>query len=104
MPARYRLLMHCPFCRGDVETDFDRSSWRLVHLCQADECPWTNGPLPFFVVDDEIYRYLPTVIVGTLDKAASMGLQQAMRGATRWSDSEVELMASFVSRQNRCKY
>ncbi len=80
MPSRYRLLMRCPFCSGDVETDFDRTTWRLVHICRNDGCPWPQGPLPVFVVDDEIYRYLPTVIVGTLDKAASMGLQQAMRG------------------------
>ena len=31
-------------------------------------------------MDDEIYRFLPTVIVGTLDKAASIGMQAAMRG------------------------
>jgi superfamily II DNA or RNA helicase len=31
-------------------------------------------------VDEEVYRFLPTIVVGTLDKAALIGLQQAMRG------------------------
>ncbi|MCS7050985.1 MAG: helicase-related protein [Thermomicrobium sp.] len=40
-----------------------------------------NGDaLPIYVVDEEIYRFLPTVVVGTLDKAASIALQASMRG------------------------
>jgi hypothetical protein len=31
-------------------------------------------------VDDELYRFLPTIVVGTLDKAASIALQPSMRG------------------------
>src|SRR5690606_27567443 len=48
--------------------------------CTNASCPWGNGPLPIYVVDQEVFRFLPTVVVGTLDKAASIGLQQAMRG------------------------
>ena len=36
--------------------------------------------LPFHIVDDEIYRFLPSVVVGTLDKAASVAIQAAQRG------------------------
>ncbi len=81
MPARYQVLLTCPFCGGlSIEMAFDRLTWRLEHRCMDAECPWPERALPFFIVDDEIYRFLPTVVVGTLDKAASIALQAAMRG------------------------
>src|SRR5690606_34031404 len=48
--------------------------------CTNDACVWPERAIPFFIVDDEIYRFLPTVVVGTLDKAASIALQASMRG------------------------
>jgi|HubBroStandDraft_2_1064218.scaffolds.fasta_scaffold02228_3 hypothetical protein len=81
MPSRYRVLLHCPFCLGrDIHMNFDEATWRLIHECINPDCPWPDKALPFYVVDEEIYRFLPTVVVGTLDKAASVALQAAMRG------------------------
>jgi hypothetical protein len=81
MPGRYQVLRLCPFCkRPGIQMRLDRRLWRLNHECPHDDCPWPEGGLPFYIVDDEIYRFLPTVIVGTLDKAASVGMQAAMRG------------------------
>lgn len=81
MPGRYQVLRLCPFCkRPGIQMRLDRRLWRLNHECPHDDCPWPERGLPFYVVDDEIYRFLPTVIVGTLDKAASVGMQAAMRG------------------------
>jgi hypothetical protein len=81
MPARYRVLIRCPFCRStDLRMEFDQQRWVLNHVCDAEGCPWRGRPLPFRIVDDEIYRFLPTVVLGTLDKAASVSLQAAMRG------------------------
>ena len=81
MPERYRVLQRCPFCRSEaLEMAFERSLWTLEHRCGAPGCPWPERALPFYVVDDEIYRFLPTVVVGTLDKAASIAIQASMRG------------------------
>ncbi|MGE3674178.1 MAG: helicase-related protein [Polyangiaceae bacterium] len=81
MAAQFRVLERCPFCRSsDLRMAFDRKTWMLQHQCQNKACEWSSPGLPFFVVDEEIYRFLPTVIVGTLDKAASIALQAAMRG------------------------
>ena len=80
MPGRYKVLLHCPFCGADVDVQFDRERWALDHVCAAADCPWGGRPLPFRVVDEEIYRSLPTVVLGTLDKAASVSMQAAMRG------------------------
>lgn len=80
-PVKYQVLLRCPFChRDDIEMRFDRRYWRLGHQCLNGACPWPERYLPFYVVDEEVYRFLPTVVLGTLDKAASIGLQAAMRG------------------------
>jgi hypothetical protein len=81
MPAKAQVLEFCPFCRKhSIEMAFHRESWCLEHRCTAQDCPWPHRALPVLVVDDEIYRFLPTVVVGTLDKAANIALQASMRG------------------------
>jgi hypothetical protein len=82
VPESHRVLLHCPFCFSEqLDMDFDRRSWRLEHRCVNPHCPWTLAKgLPFHIVDDEIYRFLPSVVVGTLDKAASVAIQAAQRG------------------------
>ncbi len=81
MPARYRVLLRCPFCGStDLQMRFDTRRWTLDHVCRDSGCSWGGKPLPFRIVDDEIYRSLPTVVLGTLDKAASIAMQAAMRG------------------------
>jgi hypothetical protein len=76
-----KVVEQCPFCRHEIVTvRFDQVLWRLEHRCGNAACTWRDGPLPLYVVDHEIYRFLPTVIVGTLDKAASIARQAAMRG------------------------
>jgi hypothetical protein len=82
VPKNHRVLLHCPFCFSDqLELGFDRRTWRLEHRCTSSGCPWTlQKALPFHIVDDEIYRFLPSVVVGTLDKAASVAIQAAQRG------------------------
>jgi hypothetical protein len=80
-PGHYQVLLACPFCRRkDIRMRMDRRAWRLAHECPHDDCPWPERALPFYIVDDEIYRFLPTVVVGTLDKAANISMQAAMRG------------------------
>ena len=81
MPNRYRVLLRCPFCgSNEIQMRFDDRRWTLDHVCGNTGCRWGGKPLPFRIVDDEIYRSLPTVVLGTLDKAASIAMQAAMRG------------------------
>jgi hypothetical protein len=77
----YLLLDRCPFCRRrTVGTEFDRVLWRLDHICSNASCPTAGQPLPIHVIDDEIWRFLPTIVIGTLDKAANISRQTGMRG------------------------
>jgi hypothetical protein len=81
MPGRYQVLLRCPFCTSPgLQMRFDPNRWALDHVCSAPDCPWGTQPLPMRIVDEEIYRSLPTVVLGTLDKAASVSMQAAMRG------------------------
>lgn len=81
MPRGYKVLLRCPFCASEeLRMEFELQDWRLNHVCDAADCPWPGTALPFFVVDDEIFRFLPTTVVGTLDKAASIATQASMRG------------------------
>lgn len=84
MPKAFKVLLRCPFCRSEeIEMVFNRRFWRLEHRCARSDgqCFWPKGEaLPFYIVDEEIYRILPTVVVGTLDKAATISMQAAMRG------------------------
>jgi hypothetical protein len=63
------LVSNCPACHGmgTVHIQPDRTAERIRHVCS--QC---STELPIYVSDDEIYRYLPTVIVGTIDKMASI--------------------------------
>ena len=79
--GKYQILIHCPFCATpNLEILFNEAKWALEHNCTNPSCPRGRQPLPFFVVDDEIYRWLPTVVLGTLDKAANVSRQASMRG------------------------
>lgn len=79
--AAFKRLQKCPFCGSrEIKMEFDRDLWRLDHVCENEDCSWPEKALPFHVVDEEIYRFLPTIVVGTLDKAAGIGMQGAMRG------------------------
>jgi len=81
MQNPFKLLDACPFCRQrSVTTGFNRALWRLDHRCENSSCPVAGEPLPIHVVDDEIWRVLPTIVIGTLDKAANIARQTGMRG------------------------
>ena len=80
-PKRFRMLQRCPFCGNtELKMKFDTGSWMLQHRCGVTGCMWPEKALPFYIVDEELFRFLPTVVVGTLDKAALIGWQQAMHG------------------------
>ncbi|MCS0495586.1 helicase-related protein [Ancylobacter sp. MQZ15Z-1] len=81
MENPFKLLDACPFCRErSVTTSFDRALWRLDHRCGNASCPMAGEALPIHVVDDEIWRFLPTIVIGTLDKAANISRHTGMRG------------------------
>ena len=79
---KYRKLAECPNpgCadRG-VSMKFDKRMMSLQHICP--KC----GVLPVFIVDHELYRYLPSIVVGTVDKMAVFGLQRRFANLMGWT-------------------
>ena len=81
---RIKVVSDCPACGGigQVQVNVDEEALRLRHICQS-----CDSQLPLYVTDEEIYRYLPTFLVGTIDKMATLGYQPRFArlwGATEW--------------------
>ena len=72
MNEYYRFIDTCPCCGEKmVNVRFNREQWKLEHICDNPNCSTTV--LPLMIVDSEIYRYLPSVVVSTIDKMAMLG-------------------------------
>ena len=72
----YLLVEKCPFCREKgVQINYLKESHRLAHVC--NKCK--EKALPIYIVDNEIYRCLPSVIISTIDKYALIGYQRNLR-------------------------
>lgn len=74
-----RIIDICPFCgKQTVHLKFDEDTYRLVHYCDNAACE-SKGVLPIYMVDYEIYRYLPSAIISTVDKLAILGNNPSFR-------------------------
>lgn len=86
-----KIIPSCPVCGDDVKiraTD----DLRLAHYCTNDQsnCDYqqrsrqfdseyqifARDELPIHIVDNELYRYAPTMIVGTIDKITAVGYER----------------------------
>jgi hypothetical protein len=76
---KWKRVAKCPSCHTrTVRVDFDRTKAQVKHVCSNPSCEFRDGVIPIYVVDNEIYRYLPAVMVGTIDKLAGLGNQRKM--------------------------
>ncbi|MEQ9367627.1 MAG: helicase-related protein [Coleofasciculus chthonoplastes F3-SA18-01] len=80
----YRMVMRCPYCGSeDVHTFIDAQTKELRHRCGFLDKPLPEGAcgreIPLYIVDEDIYSRLPTLLVGTLDKIANITFRPASR-------------------------
>jgi Lhr-like helicase len=101
---RWNKLPECPFCMSQtVLRRFKHKGGMLGHACcKLDRCEWnvwhSGGPwepLPFLIVDQDIYAYAPSILLGTVDKLALIGQSPqtirrvlGMFGAAPWIHEE----------------
>ncbi len=71
-----KRIFQCPFCSAPTRLEYNQSLRLIEHHCTQSNCPGGKQRLPVYIVDDDLYRYLPTVIVSTVDKMASLGQNQ----------------------------
>lgn len=91
---RFQFITDCPYCgkRGSVHMKCDIDRVRMLHCCKDPAC-WSNtesstddrgegigGEVGIYVSDEECYRYLPTVLVGTVDKLAVIAHNERFAG------------------------
>jgi hypothetical protein len=74
--AHLQLFHSCPFCAEPVKLGYEPQLRLVQHLCASAACPGGGERLPVYVVDWDVYRYLPTVVVSTVDKLAQLGQNQ----------------------------
>lgn len=68
----YRFIDTCPICgKRQINIRFNRTNWKLEHYCSNPGCEVDE--LPLLIVDNEIYRSLPSLVVSTIDKMAMLG-------------------------------
>ena len=67
-------LLSCPWCgvslgpgNYNIHTDPDR----MNIACRNPDCPFEKE-LPVYVVDEDLYRVRPTLVIGTVDKFAAL--------------------------------
>lgn len=82
-----RIITECFYCgAGDsIEIAGDPVALTMRHRCSA-----CGQYLPIYTTDEDIYTHLPTVIVGTLDKLATIGFRSSFRTLIGKSDGECD--------------
>ena len=83
--ANVLQTLACPWCgeplRAERDLDPDEARRRVLLYCPrgegADACPFSKrmAPgegLPILTVDEEIYRYAPSLVIATVDKLAQL--------------------------------
>jgi hypothetical protein len=70
---KYRLVDVCPYCgEENVHVIYDAEMNSLKHICRTQNCA-SSGVIPLYMVDNDIYRYIPSVIISTVDKMTAIG-------------------------------
>lgn len=92
----WRKLPSCPFCQKEtaLRRFLNGGDPTLGHVCTDIQCDSNKGEwraLPFYIVDEDIYDYAPSVLLGTVDKLALIGFSSrtirriyGMFGASPW--------------------
>jgi len=86
---RWLKLSSCPFCGNKdgsllaLRRHSGTGGNAMGHYCTApkERCSWNARfaeptPLPFYIVDEDIYDLAPSVLLGTVDKLAAIGQSQ----------------------------
>lgn len=84
------LLLKCPWCgtrmgpvsksRGQETPGYVWSGGRFRFRCQDEMCRYSGREgLPVHIVDEDIYESRPSIVIGTVDKFATMAWQPAAR-------------------------
>lgn len=96
----YRFIDTCPCCgKKEVNVRFNKEKWTLEHVCNNRTC--NMEVLPLMIVDSEIYRYLPSIVVSIVDKMALLGTTNEFRMLFGQVKTRCQIHGFSVT--NKCK-
>ena len=101
----YRQIDYCPVCgsqniNSEMNIYFDEDSWCLKHKCSNENCGFEA---PVYIIDDEIYRFSPTIIISTIDKMALIGTSMGFKSILGQVTSKCP-KHGYLSYGKRCKF
>ncbi|AUZ81362.1 DEAD/DEAH box helicase [Aeromonas caviae] len=97
----WNKIPSCPFCGSKTALRlFPAHGGTIAHVCSNKDCAANHDgwqPLPFYICDEDIYDYAPSVLLGTVDKLALIGHAEGtirriygMLGGAPWRDKETK--------------
>lgn len=99
--AAFNKIPVCPLCRRPTGLRRTATSTddEVGIFCFNDACRWNeetgDAALPFLIIDRDIYRHAPSVLLGVIDKLALIGQHPStinrvmgMFGLARWQETE----------------
>jgi hypothetical protein len=86
-------ILSCPWCKTSLENPLGEekptydgyqiksvtSGREVVLQCHEGKCFYHGKTLPIYVVDEQLYEKLPTILIGTVDKFAQLSWRQEPR-------------------------
>lgn len=73
-------LTHCPWCGTELTAeDYYVDNHKQVIRCHYHKCPFSeDSGIPALTIDEAIYQYVPTILIGTVDKIAQIAWKKDM--------------------------
>jgi Helicase conserved C-terminal domain len=69
----HRQLMECPCCHAKLTWTPNQRCDEMAVRCRSKDCAFAKaGSLPVYTIDEDIYRVLPSLLIGTIDKFAQV--------------------------------
>src|SRR5919202_33009 len=85
------IIGKCPWCNAQMGhydgqlprgvpkvLGYQQSAGTVVFKCPDQTCEFKNG-LPIYVIDEDIYQYRPSLVIGTVDKFAQLAWKPEAR-------------------------
>lgn len=82
------LIKECPWCRGKIKPiQYNIAPVDRIEI-KCGKCEF-EGPLPIYIVDDEVYTHRPTLLFSTIDKYARIPWEARVRSLFGIDNDEI---------------
>src|SRR2546426_6090876 len=97
-PLPGKIIQECPICSGPVKVAYDGSRESTIHRCLSCE-----RVFHLYFSDEEIYRWLPSFVVCTVDKLAGVATNRRFRSLFGGNLSECPNGHGYMPSGDRCE-